>query len=252
VLLVVVFCTGQDYNVSFQRRAAAAGGDYFSDDFEDNLNDWTAIGGTWSVDNGEARTNDSGVMLWTVATTTKTQWGCVMKADAEGGVFAGVYLRASEFTSSTNGYAARWNGEGDYRARACDPYTSCSDIGDPTVASSSDGKWHCAEVEGETDATILRFWYMAAVDPCLGEGTEPDDWGDPDECWCDGGSCSGCDCGVDTVCYDSVGSGCTDPGPVSCLDGTPDYANCGANCYIGLYNGSSQDARLDNFCGGST
>jgi len=238
LLLLLPVLLGQAYNVPFNPPAAAAGAtQYFSDDFSGTEAKWTDGSGTWAINTGEYQSSvSSGSAIFTdEATDTVTQFACVQNASSAT-TYAGVKLRINTLDDSGNSYAMRWNlgGTKQITWRKC-VEASCDDIGNDYLTTLDEDNWLCAEVEGTLANTIGRFWERAS-DPT---GEDPDDWGDPDACWCNGGSCSGCNCAGSTDCDNAE-------------PGAGNYSDCGSgDCYVGLYSGSNATVLFDNFSGGS-
>jgi len=210
-----------------------------TDDFErsseslDASADWTeAVGDQSVVNNNEASFGSaSGLAVWDSEGATLNALQCVCaEYNSSASNFCGPMLRVPALDGTGNSYAARWQQKTNVQVREC-VGASCSDISGGTWSNAIDeDNWLCACVDGTQADTEFALWERAS-DP---SAEDPTDWGTPDFCLCESGSCS-----LWASC-DTTGSG--EPG-------SGNYQDCGSGCYFGVYSGSAEICEFDNFSG---
>jgi hypothetical protein len=245
-LLLLPVLMGQSYNIPFNPQAAPAGAAWYSvsDDF--NRSSSTDLGANWTEtlpggacceiasDTRLDNTTNTGEVVWDAEGATgisALQCVCVQRlGDVHG--YCGPKLRVPNLSGTGNSYAVRWQTDFDnVVVREC-VGASCNTLSGGTWSRDIDiDDYLCACVDGTQADTEFAVWDRGTSDPT---GEDPTDWGTPDYCVCESGSCS-----LWSSC-DATGSG--EPG-------SGNYQDCGSGCYLGLYSGAAGVCEYDNFSG---
>ena len=225
IILMLPLLLGQQYNVPFNPRAAAAGGAHIQDLFTtDSGADWTECGSwTITIDGSDSNYMDSdgasGASFHSTAMTTATSYGCMEVLDSSAR-YPGHMFRANSDGTNTS-YALRNAANAAVVWRYCD-CDSCTTI-ESSAQTLLDSDYLAYIVSGTGDATEVKWFVFANATGCTG---------------CDG---SDCDTSGWAGAARLTGTFTNNP---------PADAELSTNRYVGTYAGSSTGGRFDSFYAG--
>ena len=219
VLLAVPFIAAP---IIIQSGAAPPAGNYFYDDFADNLDDWTHVGWTPAVSSEQFTETGNGASIYDAGSNTNGDgYACVTLVSVTD--YPGIMFRAN-VDATNRSYVVRVEVGNSVKWRYC-LAGSCSDIESDTQTVNA-GEHLAVKWTGTSDSTVVD-WYVFAG----------------------GVGCSGCTgAGCDTSGWAAAAriSGQFTNSPPGC-PGSCTYPELGTNRYGGLYNGGSSTVTFDDF-----